>query len=348
MWRSKQVKKNKVWALVMVVTMIAALLAGCGSNKEAASEPPPSEPANSSAPASDDTGEEKKKLKIGAAMPIYDDKWLSYLYDAMKNAAAENDVELLMVDAKNDNGTQLTQMETFVAQKVDAIILVPVQTEAVDPMLEAAKAADIPVIVVNRKPNESALKDIYAYVGSDSLVAGTIQMEKVAELLGGKGNIGIMNGQLGQEAAANRTQANKDVLTKYPDIKLIREATANWQRSEGLTLMENWIQSGEKFDAIVANNDEMAIGAIMALEAAGKLEETIVAGVDGTIDALEFVKSGKLRVSAFQDPMGQGKVGLETAVKAARGEKIDNNMIDVAFEVITPDNVDVYFKKWGK
>lgn len=332
------------------VTLISALLAGCGTDKKEAGsgEPAASNTATSPAPASDGAGAEKKKLKIGAAMPIFDDKWLSYLYDAMKKAAADNDVELIMVDAKNDNGTQLTQMETFVSQKVDAIILVPVQTEAVDPMLEAAKAANIPVVVVNRKPNESALKDIYAYVGSDSLVAGTIQMEKIAELLGGKGNIGIMNGQLGQEASANRTLGNKEVLKKYPDMKLIREATANWQRSEGLSLMENWIQSGEKFDAIVANNDEMAIGAIMALEAAGKLDQTIVAGVDGTPDALEYVKAGKLKVSAFQDPMGQGKVGLETAIKAVNGEKLDNKMIDVPFEIITPDNVDVYLKKWGK
>ncbi len=339
-------RKNKVWALVLMVTMIAAMLAGCGSDNSsnASSE----QPAKSTETASAAVGGEKKTIKIGAAMPIFDDKWLSYLYDSMKKAAAENGVELIMVDAKNDNGTQLTQMETFVSQKVDAIILVPVQTEAVDPMLEAAKAANIPVVVVNRKPNESALKDIYAYVGSDSLVAGTIQMEKVAEMLGGKGNIGIMNGQLGQEAVVNRTQGNKDVIAKNPDIKIIREATANWSRAEGITLMENWIQSGEKFDAIVANNDEMAIGAIMALEAAGKLDQTIVAGVDGTIDALEFVKSGKLKVSAFQDPMGQGTVGLETAVKAARGESIDQKMIDVKFEVITPDNVDVYLKKWGK
>ncbi|WP_372663657.1 sugar ABC transporter substrate-binding protein [Cohnella sp.] len=335
-------RKNKVWALVLMVTMIAALLAGCGSDKSANAGSKSTETASTAA------GGEKKTIKIGAAMPIYDDKWLSYLYDSMKQAAVDNNVELIMVDAKNDNGTQLTQMETFVSQKVDAIILVPVQTEAVDPMLEAAKAANIPVVVVNRKPNESALKDIYAYVGSDSLVAGTIQMEKVAELLGGKGNIGIMNGQLGQEAVVNRTQGNKDVLAKNPDIKIIREATANWSRAEGLTLMENWIQSGEKFDAIVANNDEMAIGAIMALEAAGKLDQTIVAGVDGTIDALEFVKSGKLKVSAFQDPMGQGKVGLETAVKAVNGEKLEPNMIDVKFEVITPENVDVFFQKWGK
>ncbi|WP_027092739.1 sugar ABC transporter substrate-binding protein [Cohnella thermotolerans] len=345
-------RKNKVWALVFIVTLIAATMAGCGSDKKNASSNEPSDSAKSSssasAPADGKTGGEKKKLKIGAAMPIFDDKWLSYLYDSMKKAASENDVDLVMVDAKNDNNTQLTQMETFVSEKVDAILLVPVQTEAVDPMLEAAKAANIPVVVVNRKPNESALKDIYAYVGSDSLVAGTIQMEKVAELLGGKGNIGIMNGQLGQEAVVNRTQGNKNVIAKYPDLKLIREATANWQRSEGMTLMENWIQSGEKFDAIVANNDEMAIGAIMALEAAGKLDKTIVAGIDGTVDALDYVKSGKLKVTAFQDPMGQGKVGLETAIKAARGEKIDNKMIDVPFEVITPDNVDVYFKKWGK
>lgn len=343
-------RKKKLWVITLSLILIGALLTACGSSNGGSASGSSSSPSPSQASGSAGSAEpEKKTLKIGAAMPIFDDKWLSYLYDAIKAAdAADDSVEVIMVDAKNDNGTQLTQMETFVSQKVDAIILVPVQTEAVDPMLEAAKAANIPVVVVNRKPNESALKDIYAYVGSESIVAGTIQMEKVAELLGGKGNVAIMNGQLGQEASVKRTQGNKDVIAKYPDIKIVREATANWQRSEGMTLMENWIQSGERIDAVVANNDEMAIGAIMALEAAGKLDQTIVAGVDGTIDALEYIKAGKLKVSAFQDPVGQGTVGLQTAIKAARGEKIENKMIDVPFEIITQENVDVYFKKWGQ
>ncbi len=359
---SPSMKKSKGWVLVLIVGLVALLLAGCGANNGGtgnggsngdAKATNAGSNAGANAEAADANaganagGEKKDKIVIGAAMPIFDDKWLSYLYDSIKAVdEADDSIEVVMVDAKNDSGKQLSQMETFVTQKVDAIILIPVETEAVDPMLDAASAANIPVVAVNRMPNESALEKVYAYVGSESLEAGTIQMEKVAELLGGKGNIAIMNGQLGQEAVVKRTQGNKDVVAKYPDIKIIREATANWQRAEGLTLMENWIQSGDKIDAIVSNNDEMAIGAIMALEAAGKLENTIVAGIDGTMDALEYVRKGQLKVTAFQNAMGQGQIGVETAIKAARGEKIDNKMINVPFELVTQENVEEYVKKW--
>ncbi|SEN20021.1 sugar ABC transporter substrate-binding protein [Lihuaxuella thermophila] len=292
-------------------------------------------------------GKNKDKIVIGAAMPVFDDKWLSYLYDAMKKYDQEHiEVEVKMVDAKNDASKQLSQVETFLAEGVDAIIICPVDTSAVKPMVEEANSANVPVVVVNRIPTKDVLDKIYAYVGSESIQAGTMQMEKVAELLGGKGNVAIMNGELGHEATVKRTEGNKQVVKKNPGMKIVREGTAKWQRAEGIQLMENWIQSGEKIDAVVANNDEMAIGAIMALEAAGKLNDVVVAGVDGTPDALEYVKAGKLKVSVFQDPMGQGRGAVETAVKAARGEKLNNKFVWIPYELITKENVEKYISKW--
>jgi inositol transport system substrate-binding protein len=339
-------RRSKLWSFVLIIGLVSALLAGCGSNsgnshESAAAASPSAEPASTDAAAKKDT------IVIGAAMPVFDDKWLSYLYDAINKYDKEHDeVEVKMVDAKNDSGKQLSQVETFVTQKVDAIIITPVETEAVEPMLDAANAANIPVVIVNRMPGEAAMAKAFAYVGSESLEAGTIEMEEVAKLLGGKGNVAIMNGTLGQESVVKRTEGNKNVLAKNPDMKLIREATANYQRADGMTLMENWIQSGDKIDAVVSNNDEMAIGAIMALEAAGKLDGVIVAGVDGTMDALEYVKSGKLQVTVYQNANGQGQKGIETAVKAARGEKIDDKMVWVPFELVTKDNYEEYVKKW--
>jgi inositol transport system substrate-binding protein len=293
------------------------------------------------------TKADKNKIVIGAAMPVFDDKWLSYLYDAIKKYGDEHkEVEVKMVDAKNDSSKQLSQVETFLTQGVDAIIICPVDTSAVKPMVDEANQANIQVVVVNRIPTPDVLKKIYAYVGSESIKAGTMQMEKVAELLGGKGNVAIMNGELGSESQVKRTEGNKQILKKYPNMKLVREGAANYQRAEGIKLMENWIQSGDKIDAVVANNDEMAIGAIKALEAAGKLNNVLVAGIDGTPDALEYIKSGKLKVSVFQDPVGQGRGAIETAVKAAKGEKIDNKLVWIPYELITKENVEKYVKKW--
>lgn len=334
-------KVQKVYSVIMTSVLAIGLLAGCGSSSsQPASEAPKgSEPA-ANAPAKD-------SFVIGAAMPVFDDKWLTYLYDAINQYDKEHDdVEVKMVDAKNDSGKQLSQVETFVSQGVDAIIINPVDTSAAGPMVDVASKANIPVVVVNRMPDDATLKKIYAYVGSDSIKAGTMQMEEVAKLLGGKGNVAIMTGELGSESQVKRTQGNKDVIAKNPDMKMLREQTAMYQRAEGMKLMENWIQSGDQLNAIVANNDEMAIGAIMALEAAGTLNGMVIAGIDGTPDALEYIKAGKLSISTFQDPVGQGKGAIETAVKAAKGEKLESNIIDVPFELITKDNVETYIKKW--
>lgn len=326
-----KVKKTMISMIISV--LIVALLTACGSETTG------------------DSGGSSKEdnITIGAAMPVFDDKWLSYLYDGIKEYDEANDhVEVKMVDAKNDAGKQFSQVETFIVQQVDAILINPVETDAVGPMVDAANEAGIPVVVVNRMPDEATMEKIYAYVGSESVEAGTIQMEKVVDLLGGKGNVGILNGTLGQESVVNRTKGNKDVLEKNPDMKLVREQTGDYQRALGMTVMENWIQAGDEFDAIVANNDEMAIGAIMALEAAGKRGDIIVAGIDGTIDALEYVKDGKLNVTAFQDAYGQGKGAIETAMKAVEGEKLENKFINIPFELVTQENVDEYIAKWEK
>ncbi len=316
--------KKKLLLLLAMMMVFATVLAGCGGSEK---------------------GEDgKDKLKIGIALPDFDDKWLSYLQDGMTTYEKEaGNIEGIYVDAMNDAAKQMSQVETFISQGVDAIAIVPVDTESVGTIVDMANGADIPIVVVNR--TYEGIEEATAFVGGNSIDSGIIQMEEVAKLLGGKGNVAIMNGQSGQEAEIKRTEGNKQVIGENPGLKLVKEKNADWDRAKGMTLMENWLQSGEKIDAVVANNDEMAIGAIMALEAAGKLEEVVVAGIDGTPDALEYVKSGKLKVSVFQDAFGQGSKGLEVAAKAAQGEEVEK-MNFIEFELITPENVETYVKKW--
>ncbi|WP_268870017.1 substrate-binding domain-containing protein [Peribacillus psychrosaccharolyticus] len=190
-------ENEKIIGLLSITFLMLGLLAACGSDQTSGSK----------------SGE--KSIVVGAAMPVFDDKWLSYLYDGIKEYDSEHDnVKVKMVDAKNDAGKQFSQVETFIVQQVDVILINPVETDAVGPMVDAANEADIPVVIVNRMPDEEVMKKIYAYVGSESIEAGTIQMEKVVELLGGKGNVAILNGTLGQESVVNRTKGNKDVLKK--------------------------------------------------------------------------------------------------------------------------------------
>ena len=260
-------------------------------------------------------------IRIGLTMK-FDDLWLTTLRDAMTEyAASQPGVELIAVDSKEDVATQLGQVENFVAQGVDAIIIIPANTDAADPMTKAAQDAGIPLVYVNRIP--SNLPEGVVYVGSDSIQAGIMQAEWLAEQLGGKGNVVIMNGDLAQEAAQMRTEGEKQVFAKFPDIKIIREDTGNWSRDQGLALMENWLASGDQIDAVAANNDEMAIGALQAIEAAGQLGNILVGGVDASPDALQEMDKGRLNVTVFQNAKGQGEGGIKAAIALAKGEAID-------------------------
>ena len=313
--------------LYLTIVMVLVLLAACAPAA-------PTEPA-ATAPSGD------QPIKIGLTMK-FDDLWLTTLRDAMTAyAQSQPGVELIAVDSKEDVATQLGQVENFVAQGVDAIIIIPANTDAADPMTKAAQDAGIPLVYVNRIP--SNLPEGVAYVGSDSIQAGIMQAEWLAEKLGGKGNVVIMNGDLAQEAAQKRTEGEKQVFATFPDIQIIKEDTASWDRAQGLALMENWLSTGDQIDAVASNNDEMAIGALQAIEAAGLLGQILVGGVDASPDALAEMDKGRLNVTVFQNAKGQGEGGIQAAIALARGEKIDQ-ITWIPFELVTPENYKDYMQ----
>ncbi len=323
-------KTSKLVALGLVLTMLLSLLAGCGQKTSK----------------SESKADSKKKVVIGWALSNFDDKWLSYMLNAAQAKAKEisDEADVVFVDAKDDPAKQLSQVESFIAQGVDAIVVIPVNTDATEPITNACKKAGIPLISVNRYFKNQ--EDATAYVGSKSIESGLMEMEYIGNKMGGKGNIVILRGADGHEAAANRTLGNKQVIKeKYPEIKVVAEQTGSWDRAKAMSITENWIQSGIKFDAVVSNNDEMAIGAIMALKDANMLDKVLVAGIDATPDALEYMKDGSLDVTVFQNAKGQGAGSVEVALKAAKGEQIEKE-IWIPYELVTPDKIDEYLAKW--
>ena len=325
-------RHRKVVSLFTIIMLLALALSACVAPAPAADAPAVD------APAADASGE---PIKIGVSM-LFDDLWLTILRDAITEyAATQEGVELIMVDSKEDVATQLGQVENFITQGVDAIILIPPNTDATDPATKLATDAGIPLVYVNRKP--ANLPEGVYYVGSDSIIAGRLQMEWMAEQLGGKGSCVLMNGNLSQEAAQMRTAGVKEVVEKNPDIQIIKEDTANWSRAEGLALMENWLSTGDQIDCVAANNDEMAIGALQAIEAAGKLGQILVGGVDASPDALAMMEEGKLNVTVFQNAAGQGEGGVKTAIALARGETVEQ-LVWVDYELVTPENYKEYMK----
>ncbi len=289
-----------------------------------------------------------KKIKIGVSMALFDDAWLTYVReDIVKWGAAHKDVELTIVDAKNDPANQTGQVENFLAQKMDALVIMPADPYAVDQITKMVTAAKVPLVYLNRQVEN--LPPGVVYVGSRSIDAGIFEMTELGRLMGGKGNIVIMMGELSHEAARNRTAGYKQVLAeKYPNIKILAEQNADWKRDEGKTLMENWLASGKKIDGVASNNDEMALGALLAIKAAGKFGKIRVCGVDGSDDALASMDRGELDCTVFQDPKGQADEGMNAAYLMALGKpnsKVKNGIIWVPYQPVTKANYKSFLKK---
>ncbi|QVN03749.1 sugar ABC transporter substrate-binding protein [Pseudomonas rhodesiae] len=282
-------------------------------------------------------------IKVGVSMSAFDDTFLTYLREDMDKQAKSypkgDGVQLQFEDARADVVKQLSQVENFISQRVDAIIVNPVDTASTANIIKAATAAKIPLVFVNRRPDQKDLpKDVVA-VTSDDVEAGKLQMQYIAEKLGGKGKIVILLGDLANNSTTNRTKGVKEVLAKYPDIKIEQEQTGTWLRDKGMTLVNDWLTQGREFDAVLANNDEMAIGASMALKSAGKEKGSVlIAGVDGTPDGLNAIAKGDMAASAFQDAKGQAVGSVEAARKMAKNEATEQNVV-IPFKLITPDNV---------
>lgn len=302
----------------------ALCLAGCNQSKNSEGEK-----------AGDD-----KKIVIGATMLSMQNEFVVNVADAMEAKAKELGAELIVVDAERSALKQVEQVESFIAQGVDAIILNPCEVEASSPAVKLALAAKIPIINVN---SETSIAPT-AFVGSDDEESARIAMKFISEKLGGKGNILMMHGFMGQAAQIKRDKGAKEILKANSGLTLLAEQTGEWDRAKAMSLTENWIQSyGSKINAIFAQNDEMGMGAVKALEAAGLKNKVIVVSIDAIPDGLQAVKKGTLDATVFQDAKQQGGQAVEAAVKAAKGEKFEKEVL-IPFKLVTKENVAEYLK----
>jgi len=280
---------------------------------------------------------------IGVSVARFDDNFLTSMRQAMEAEAEAQGYDIQFLDAQEDIGRQLSQVQSLAAQGVDAIIINPVDTAATSRMTGEAVLQNIPLVYVNREPEGDDLdNDGVVFVGSDQKRAGTLQMEALAEMLGGEGNVAIMLGNLASGATHKRTNGVKEVAAEYPGIEIIAEQPADYQRTEAIDLMTNWIVGGQEINAIAANNDEMAIGALNAMRQLGiSPEEIIVGGIDATRDALESMQSDELAVTVFQDPVGQGGGAVKAAIDLAEGNEVEKTTM-VPFQLVTPETLEEF------
>lgn len=280
--------------------------------------------------------------KIGVSMAYFDQNFLTIIRQSIEKEAQARHVDVQFEDARGDTGRQADQVQSFIASGVDAIIVDPVDSASTPQLTKMTQQAKMPLVYVNRTPGDKTLPPGVVFVGSDERESGTLQMEALAKLANYKGNVAIMIGNLTDAGALQRTKDVEQVVAKYPAMKVVQKQPANYSRSEGMDLMQNWTGNGEAIDIVAANNDEMAIGAAMALEKSQK--KLLIGGIDATPDGLKALASDKIQVTVFQDAVGQGKTALAVALKLIKGEKVESH-VWIPFELVTKENMQTYVEK---
>ncbi|AZE88815.1 substrate-binding domain-containing protein [Pseudomonas orientalis] len=276
---------------------------------------------------------------LGVGMAKYDDNFQTLLRNGVQQQAGVMNADIFMENGKDSVDLQMRQFRNLVNSKVDAIIIAMVDGKSAAQMMQLASDAKIPLVFVNRNPNPEKWPVQTAFVGSNELESGTLQMEELARRAGYKGNVVILVGDPANASSLMRTEDVEKVVAKYPDMKVVQKKVGNWERSQAATIVIDWVKQGVDFSIIAANNDEMAIGAIMGLEKAGKqAKDYWVGGIDGTPDGLKLMAEGKMAVSVFQDAAGQAAGAVDTALRLVRGEVLESAVVWVPFKLITPEN----------
>ena len=290
---------------------------------------------------------------VGVSIVNFDNNFQTLLRQGIEARAAEVGVGVQVEDAQNDSARQLDQINNFIASGVDAIIVTLVDTAASPAITAAAQSAGVPLVYVNLEPQDiSALPDTQVYVGSNEIESGTLGAFEACKLLRAQGKSSgadgyIVMGSLSHQAALQRTKDVEDIvgIDMCNFITIHDKQSSEWSRDGAQTLMTNWLSTGAVPDVVFANNDESALGAILALKSANiAMEDVVVVGVDATADGLQFMQAGDLDVTVFQNAKAQGGGGLDVALKLVRGEPVEK-VTYVPFELVTPANAADYVGK---
>ena len=270
---------------------------------------------------------------IGLAISTQANPFFVDLREGAEEKAAELGVQLRVVDAQDDSARMLAGIEDLIAAGVDVLLINPTDSAAVIPGVLAANRAGIPVITVDRAADGGV---VVSHIASDNVLGGRMAAELIVKASGGKAKVVELEGIPGTTAARERGQGFNEVISQYPGIVVVARQEAGFDRARGLTVMENILQAQPEIDFVFAHNDEMALGALVAIEAAGRANQIKVIGFDATDDAVRAVREGRMLATVAQQPRLMGALGVETAVKVLRGETVDA-FIPVPLSLVTND-----------
>ncbi|MEW2212538.1 substrate-binding domain-containing protein [Streptomyces globisporus] len=272
--------------------------------------------------------------KVGMSLSTLNNPFFVQMKEGAQAEAEKAGIHLTVTDAQNDASQQANQLQNFTSSGVSSIIVNPVDSDAVGPGVRSANKADIPVIAADRGVNKA---DTATLVASDNVAGGKLAADALADKLGGKGSIVILQGTAGTSASRERGAGFAEGLKEYPGIKVVAKQPADFDRTKGLDVMTNLIQSHPGVTGVFAENDEMALGAVKAL--GGRAGKSVsVVGFDGTPDGLKAVEAGTLYASVAQQPAELGKIAVQNAVKAAKDEEVAST-VKVPVKVVTRENV---------
>lgn len=348
-------KKVKIFksasTLILATLCSASMIAGCSaSNTAASSEASVNQAVSSVAETSAGEPTANGKIVVGVLMKCQSDPFQRKLNDATHAALSDLKTQgkisdFVELDADSDVQKQLNQADDLIAKKVSVIVMAPQDSNGCAPIIVSAKAAGIPIVLVNSKTDNSS--DADAFVGSNDVEAGEIMGNFIVSKLGGvgkaKGNVLHLQGAIGNSAQIGRGNGITNIFAKEPGIKLVEELTAKWQRDEAMRITEDWLQKYSDIAAIVADNDDMSVGAMNAVMNAGRKKDIVIIGTDAIDDALTAVKAGNLDGTVFQNAAEQGKQAITVAYDIASGKTVEKNTM-VPFVLITKDNISKYSK----
>ncbi len=302
----------------MFVVVIVFILGACSTNAPGSEEDNDKEANND-------------KVKVGLSISTLNNPFFVTLRDGAESAAEEAGFEIVTSDAQNDPSTQLSDIEDLIQQDIDVLLVNPVDSEAVVTAVESANQADIPVITVDRSSEGG---EVVTHIASDNVAGGEIAGEFIAEQLGEEGKIVELEGISGSSAARERGEGFHNIMDELDGMEIVAKQTADFDRTKGLSVMENIIQGTKDIDALFAHNDEMALGAIEALESQNMLEDVIVVGFDATEDAVAAVNEGRMLATVAQQPKLIGEKAIDAAGKIVEDEALEE-FIPVELELVT-------------
>jgi ribose transport system substrate-binding protein len=295
---------KKFMALLMIAVMVMGMLAGCAAPAE-------------EAPA--DSGETMEAAgKVGLIVSTLNNPFFVTLKEGAEAEAKAVGLELIVLDSQNDPAKELANMEDLLTQDVNVILINPTDSDAVGNAIKLANGKEVPVITLDRGANAG---EVVAHIASDNVSGGIMAGEYIAEMLGGMGNVVELEGIAGTSAARDRGQGFNTAMDAT-DIEVVARQVADFDRTKGLSVMENILQAQPEISAVFAHNDEMALGALTAVQSSGR--DIMIVGFDATDDAVKAVEAGHMAATVAQQPDKIGSLGVKAAKNVIDGTTVES------------------------